>query len=66
MKIRLNGEDYTVEQNCTVARLLEKLDIHPQRVAVEVNLKIVKKSDYSSYIIKEGDVVEVVSFVGGG
>jgi sulfur carrier protein len=66
MKIRLNGEDYTVEQNCTVAGLLEKLDIHPQRVAVEVNLKIVKKSDYSSYIIKEGDVVEVVSFVGGG
>ncbi len=66
MKIRLNGKEYELDRELSVTELLERLQIKPQTVAVEVNLNIVKKADYENYIIKEGDQVEVVSFVGGG
>ncbi len=66
MKIRLNGKEYELDRELSVKELLERLQIKPQTVAVEVNLNIVKKADYENYIIKEGDQVEVVSFVGGG
>ncbi|RMG73295.1 MAG: sulfur carrier protein ThiS [Nitrospirae bacterium] len=66
MKIRLNGREYELEKETTVEGLLKRLEINPKTVAVEVNLQIIKKADYGSYRIKEGDQVEVVSFVGGG
>lgn len=66
MKIRLNGEEYETEGPLTVEALLRKLDITPERVAVELNLKIIRKVDYSSTMVNDGDSVEVVSFVGGG
>lgn len=65
MKIRLNGQEYETKAK-TVGQLLEELQIHPQRVAVEVNLQIVKRAQYDEFRIKEGDTVEVVHFVGGG
>ncbi len=66
MKIRLNGEEYVTRDARSVEDLLKELDIDPVRVAVEVNLEIVRKSDYSGVMLKDGDTVEVVSFVGGG
>lgn len=65
MKIKLNGGDYETGKE-TVAELLEELDIVPGRVAVELNLVIVKKADYTGCLLHEGDTVEVVNFVGGG
>ena len=65
MKVRLNGEDYETKAT-TVKGLLDELDVHPQRVAVELNLKIIKKAEYEDTELKEGDSIEVVSFVGGG
>ena len=38
----------------------------PQIIAVEINLAIVPKSDYETVVLKEGDTLEVVSFMGGG
>ncbi len=66
MKITLNGKDYDLERELTVSELLNHLDINQETVAVEVNLQIIKKADYHNYIIKHGDQVEIVSFVGGG
>ncbi len=66
MKIKLNGKEYELEREMTVSDLLKKLDIHPQSVAVEVNLNIIKKQYYDKTVIKDGDQVEIVSFVGGG
>ena len=65
MKLRLNGEGYTTEKE-TILQLLEELDIMPERVAVEVNLKVIKRSDYGACRLHDGDSVEVVYFVGGG
>ncbi|NOZ25568.1 MAG: sulfur carrier protein ThiS [Nitrospirae bacterium] len=66
MKILLNGEEYITKEAKSVGDLLRELGIDPVRVAVEVNLKIVSKSDYGGFMLNEGDTVEVVSFVGGG
>ena len=65
MNIKLNGEDLQISCG-TIAELLTEMEIPRQGVAVEVNLKIIKKADYDSCPICEGDVVEIVNFVGGG
>ncbi|MBI5057591.1 MAG: sulfur carrier protein ThiS [Nitrospirae bacterium] len=66
MKIKLNGNETDLNDNLTVAGLLETLRIEPARVAVEVNLNIIKKCDFQNHVLKDGDAVEVVNFVGGG
>lgn len=65
MNIKINGELRQTGKG-TVSGLLEELNIQPGRVAVEVNLKIIRKSDYETHPINEGDVIEIVNFVGGG
>jgi thiamine biosynthesis protein ThiS len=65
MKIVLNGKE-TETGAGSVEALLEELDIKPGKVAVEVNLRVIKKCDYSTSAVKEGDRVEIVNFVGGG
>lgn len=65
MRLKVNGE--AVETGAeTVMALFEELGITPGRVAVEVNLAVVRKEDYPSFRLREGDSVEIVNFVGGG
>ena len=66
MTIRLNGDSHELAAPLSVAALLEQLDIDARRVAVELNLIVVKKAAYDSAVINEGDEVEIVNFVGGG
>jgi thiamine biosynthesis protein ThiS len=66
MTITLNGEKKQMPDGITVLGLLEFLKIQRQRVAVELNLEIVKKDVYSTTPVKEGDCLEVVSFMAGG
>ncbi len=66
MLISLNGEKKTVPDDLTIIALLEHLKIQPQRVAVELNLDIVKKDNYAATVVRDGDSLEVVSFMGGG
>ena len=66
MKLTINGEITENIRAGTVRELLEELKVEPNRVAVEVNLTVVRRADYGQYRLKEGDVVEIVNFVGGG
>ena len=66
MQIQLNGEQYKGPEAMTVAELLERLEIQSARVAVELNLDILPKTEYAATRLKEGDQLEVVHFVGGG
>lgn len=66
MQITLNGQKKDVPDGLTVEGLLRHLNIEPARVAVELNLEVVKKAEYSSKGLSDGDVIEVVSFMGGG
>ncbi len=66
MTIRLNGEDFELAEPVTVHALLARLDIDPRRVAVEHNLVVVRRTTYRSTVVRGGDEVEIVNFVGGG
>ena len=66
MTILLNGESFQTEGPLSVRRLLEGLDIDPRRVAVEHNRSVIKTAAYGITVVREGDEVEVVNFVGGG
>ncbi len=50
----------------TVAGLLKDLDIRPDRVAVELNLNILDRSEFDGRSLQEGDRIEIISFIGGG
>jgi sulfur carrier protein len=66
MKLKINGTDSEMQDGVTISGLLETLQIEPARVAVEVNLQIVKKCNFNDHALKDGDAVEIVNFVGGG
>lgn len=65
MQIQINGE-YREVSSKTVVDLLESLGIDPKRVAVELNMEILPKAEYSEKAIADGDKIEIVHFVGGG
>jgi sulfur carrier protein len=63
----VNGAPRELERNSTIAGLLGSLDIDPRLVVVEHNRSILRdKGTYESLDLKDGDVVEIVHFVGGG
>jgi thiamine biosynthesis protein ThiS len=66
LQIRLNGEPHELAGPTTISGLLAGLGIDARRVAVEHNLVVVKRARYDDTVIKEGDEVEIVNFVGGG
>lgn len=50
----------------TVTALLEHLGVDGRRVAVELNLLVLKRATFDTTMVNEGDEVEIVNFVGGG
>lgn len=63
--IRINGVDID-KTELPLMQYLEENSIQPQRIAVELNEEILPKSQYADTVLKDGDVVEIVNFVGGG
>jgi len=66
MNITLNGKPHTIENPCTIEQLIEQLDLAGKRVAVEVNLDIIPRSEHAQHQLQEDDKVEVVHAIGGG
>ena len=66
MRLKINGEIREVLNAVTVKELLSELKIESGRVAVEVNLTVIRKADHENCRLNEGDAVEIVNFVGGG
>ena len=67
MTLMVNGAPRELERNSTIAGLLGTLRIDPRLVVVEHNRSILRDREaYSSLPLKDGDVVEIVHFVGGG
>jgi sulfur carrier protein len=66
MRLKINGEDKEVIDGLSLAALLEQLQIRPARVVVERNRDIVARDLYGTTLLAEGDVLEIVHFVGGG
>ncbi len=66
MQIRLNGENRELAETCTLEELVRELSLVPQRVAIELNGRVVRRDLWAETILSEGDRVEIVHFVGGG
>ena len=66
MTITINGELKELENEVTLARLLELFSLPSQRVAVELNREVVRRNEWERILVKDADTIEVVHFVGGG
>ena len=66
MQVIVNGESQERDYPLTVTNLLKSLDLRSEQVAVEVNLKILDRSDFETWSLEEGDKIEIFSFIGGG
>jgi thiamine biosynthesis protein ThiS len=64
--ITLNGDRREFARSLTVTELLSELGIDPRRVAVELNLVVLKRAAFAETPVNDGDQVEIVNFVGGG
>ena len=66
VRIVLNGEERHIPKGTTVMGLLDLLDLPPRLLAVEVSGRVLSREEFQQVELKEGDVVEIVNFVGGG
>jgi thiamine biosynthesis protein ThiS len=65
MHIKVNGDDFELPDGSDVHALLTAHKLTPDKVAVEVNRRLVRAEKYDT-VLKAGDEVEIVTFVGGG
>ena len=66
MEILVNGEKISLPEDSNIEDLIVNLGYQNQRIAIEINESIIPKSNYSSFLLKDLDKVEVINAVGGG
>lgn len=66
MRVELNGDPKDLDEGTNLSALVEQLSLAPERVAVELNREVVRRADWPTTQLSEGDRVEIVHFVGGG
>jgi len=66
VQVTLNGESRSFTTETTVSELLAEIAPQGGRCAVEINRSIVPRSSHSEHALRDGDVIEIVTFVGGG
>lgn len=66
MTIFINGEARELDGIADLSALLDALELPRQRVAIELNRKVIRKQDWEVTTIANNDRIEVVHFVGGG
>jgi len=64
--IQVNAESKTVQSGETIAGLLETLGKNPQYLAVEQNRILIRRAEHAQTILQAGDILEIVTLVGGG
>lgn len=66
MIIQVNGDARDVSTSSTLSDLVEQLKLAAERVAIELNHKVIRRKEWQQTALNEGDRVEIVHFVGGG
>ena len=66
MQIQLNGDPFVLDRPMTLTDLIEQLGLTGKRLAIELNLEIVPRSQHNDTVLAEGDRVEIVHAIGGG
>lgn len=66
MEVTINGETKVLPEKYNLTELLNHFGLPSERVAVELNREVVRKKDWETIKISDGDKLEVIHFVGGG
>ncbi|MBV0933206.1 sulfur carrier protein ThiS [Marinobacterium weihaiense] len=66
MQIQVNGDALDVSEGATLAELIEQLELTGKRIAIELNLEIIPRSEHATTRLDAGDQVEIVHAIGGG
>lgn len=66
MKVLINGETKEISGELNLSELLRHFSLPRERVAIELNKQVVRKKDWESISVSDGDRLEVIHFVGGG
>jgi len=66
LQVHVNGEIKELTEGTLLSELLTQLSLPVQRIAVEHNRTVVRRADWEAIVLREGDRVEIVHFVGGG
>ena len=66
IKITVNGKQITINLKYSLKNLIDKLKLPIKKVAIELNRQIVDKKRIDKIILKSGDKIEIVNFIGGG
>ena len=66
MDMTVNGKTETVKDGLTLAGYLAGRNLNPDSLVVELNLAVVPREQFTACVLKDGDCLEIVRFVGGG
>ena len=66
IKINLNGKTFFLTKGTSLFKVIKKTKLQPNKIAIELNRKIINKNKMNKIILKNKDKVEIVYFVGGG
>jgi len=66
IKVYINGKIIYFEEKTTIYKMLKKLKIKPNNIAIECNLEIINRSQYGQFKIDNDCKIEIVNFIGGG
>jgi thiamine biosynthesis protein ThiS len=66
LRVQINGEIRELPEQLTLSELATELALVPERLAIELNREVVRRALWPETMLREGDQVEIVHFVGGG
>jgi thiamine biosynthesis protein ThiS len=66
INIILNGENYQIDENINILKLICLLELDPKKIAIEKDFEIITNVDYDKIILNENCKIEIVHFIGGG
>ncbi len=66
IKINLNGKTLFLNKGTSVYKVVRKIKLKPNKIAIELNRKIINKKNINKIFLKNKDKIEIVHFIGGG
>ena len=66
MKITCNGETKEITDGITLISFIRDMDLNPDTVVAECDGRIIKRDEYDTMVLSEGNILELIRFVGGG
>jgi sulfur carrier protein len=62
----VNGELRETKERSSLAELISELNLKPEQIAIELNQEVIRHANWETTVLREGDKIEIVHFVGGG